>query len=152
MAHFKTIIRTDDKHIKNDGKTNIKIQLCHKSQTRDIKTDYYVTPNQFENERVVRHGNAALINIDLQQQVLDYQRKILEKLGNRVNNMPIKEVLTFLKDKRSHVCFLEYMLKFSEEVINLAAKNNESEGYGRLIKSTYNTPIISYFPANNPYC
>lgn len=97
MAQFKAIIRISE-HFKNtDGKYNVKIRLSHKGATRYISTNHYIDCNQIDPDTgsIIKHPNAALLNIDIQQTILEYQ-KILLKEGERVNLMSCQQVIEML--------------------------------------------------------
>ena len=86
--------------VNSDGKSNIKIRVTHRGESRFIATEYYIEPKHFDNKsgRVKpSHPLAVDININLQALELTYSRKIL-KLEARIKTISINELVSFISE------------------------------------------------------
>lgn len=116
MPQFKAVIRTNE-HFKNvNGKYNVKIRISHKGQVRYIATEYYIDQLQIDTETglVIKHPNAGLINIDIQEKLLAYQKQILKE-GSRIDKLTCQQVKDLLEIKpEGELDFFQY----ADKVIN----------------------------------
>ncbi len=85
--------------LNKDGKTNIKIRLTHKRMTRELATDFYIQPSEW-NEKMLKvnskHNNDEFINFELKKLILDYEKKLL---GKDVSAWHISRLVDFLKEE-----------------------------------------------------
>ena len=87
----------------NNGKFNVKIRIIYKRKVLYVKTNYYC----FEKDFVAKSGklkkpypNYLFVNETLSEQILEIERKF-NRLGNKVNEMDIKSLVSYLTNKHS---------------------------------------------------
>ncbi len=85
----------------DNSKFNVKIRIIYKRKVLYVKTNYYC----FKKDFVVKSGklkksfpNYMFVNETLSEQILEMERKF-NRLGNKVNDMDIKSLKTFLTNK-----------------------------------------------------
>ena len=102
------------KEVNKSGKVNIKIRISHKGISRYIATEFYVEPSFFkENGKISdTHPNAPFINVELQQIVLNYERKLLTI---DYQNLDVNRVVDLLITKTAINDFTAYFERIIKE-------------------------------------
>lgn len=97
MAQFKAIIINNEHYENSEGKYNIKIRLTHRGVAKYISTDYYLLPNQIDDStgQVQNHPNATLINVEVQGQIIQYQKQVIEE-GQKIDYKTCQQVRDLL--------------------------------------------------------
>jgi len=135
MATFKSIVFSQENHIKNDGTTNVKIRIYHNRDSQYISTQFFIDPEMMESSGEIsqNYPDADGLNFELGEIIQSY-RKITLKLGSsRVSKMTCKE----LKEHILSASEPEYetidFVAFSETVIERCKKPKTAEWYGQAV-------------------
>lgn len=131
--------------VNSEGKTNIKIRVIHDRKSREIATDHYILPSQWDasNNRVnpKKHPNANLINTELKQLVILYEQKLI---AQPINGWTIERVLEHLKRKDESVTdFYSFFTKF------IARKSTENKRTAQIYADTLSR-IKTFIPYSSP--
>lgn len=137
MATFKVTVLTNEKQIKSDGTTNIKIRLYHNKSTQYISTPYYIQPEYVGNDGniVSSYADADLLNYELGNIIQKY-RGVCIKLGiSRVSLMgsiEVKEqILAAMEPEYEFIDFIAY----SNTIISKTEKTGTAEWYQTAINA-----------------
>lgn len=125
----RAIIRPNK--LNKEGKTNIKIRITHKSMVRDIATEFYIRPSEWDSKNLKvndKHNNYEFINFELNKIILDYEKKLI---GADIATWHVSRVLEFLKDKGvENTNVFDYFSTITEQ------KTEQSINNGRLFAVT----------------
>ena len=117
--------------LNKDGKTNIKIRLTHKGMTRELATDFYILPSEWDSKSLKvnsKHNNREFINFEIKKIILDYEKKLL---GKDISTWHISRVIDFLKeDEVQDVNVFEYFTTVADQ------KMTQNKNNGRLYVET----------------
>ena len=110
--------------VNKSGKANIKIRISHRGVSRFIATDYYVEPTMFKENGTVSsdHPNAAFINVELKQLVLNYEKKLL---NIDYQNFHVNRIVELLTEKAAINDFSAYFEKFIAEKKQINIRTSE---------------------------
>ena len=117
MATFKTTVR----YKRADGFYQVYIRVVHRTKTGYIKTDKFVTDKQLSKSGEIKD---PVVNEYCSRAILHYNDMI-----NRtdVSQYSISELIDFLLNSETEVCFSEYALQFIARM--------ETEGHERNAKN-----------------
>lgn len=137
MATFKVTVLTNEKQIKSDGTTNIKIRLYHNKSTQYISTPYYIQPEYVGSDGNILSSyiDADLLNYELGNIIQKY-RGVCIKLGiSRVSLMgsiEVKEqIIAAMEPEYEFIDFIAY----SNIIISKAEKAGTAEWYQTAINA-----------------
>lgn len=83
------------KEVNLSGKCNIKIRIAHNGRTRFIGTRFYISPEEWNISQVKdSHPLAGMINMDLRQTCLNYEKKLMAMNVQDYTVVRIVELLT----------------------------------------------------------
>ena len=135
MATFKAVVLKGKNDLKNDGTTNIKIRITHKSKVEYISTDYFIQPRFMDNKQgiVSGGGNHDYLNLQLTNKIQKYRLVCIE-LGEKLDYMTVKEIknsFTTTKQDEKHLDFFTY----AEMLIENTIVTGTAESYRSLLDS-----------------
>lgn len=128
--------------VNRSGKTNIKIKISHRGESRYIATDYFIDPALFKPDGSVanQHENAAFINLQLKQIILNYEFKLI---NTDCKSWHINRVVQFLKgEKQETNNFQSY---FGQVILQKAKKSKRT---GEIYQATLT--MIERFDTRRP--
>jgi len=110
--------------VTKNGKVNIKIRVSHKGDSRFISTQFFIEPSQFKANGTVSsdHPNAAFINVELKQLVLNYEKKLLNV---DYHNFHVNRIVELLNEKAAVNDFSAYFEKFIAEKKQINIRTSE---------------------------
>lgn len=79
----KAIIKSAD--VNKEGKVNIKIRITHNRKVKNLATNFYIFPIDFDNEKGLvkkKNANAPFINLELQKIIFEFQKKLIDFPAN----------------------------------------------------------------------
>jgi len=129
--------------LNKSGKANIKIRISHSGVSRFIATKFYIEPEFFKaNGKVSNdHPNAAFINVELKQLVLDYERKLLNV---DYQNFHVSRIIELLTEKAAVNDFTAYFEKFIAEkkLINIRTSEIHQATLNKIKKFDPRWPLM----------
>ena len=138
MATFKAIVLKTEKHLKQDGTTNIKIRIYHNGSTQYIATKHYIEPNLLLNSGNITETApfAEKLNFDLTNTIQEFRSVVIGLGTKRLSLMSCIEV----KDHISAAMEPEYefidFVNYSQKIIEKTKKGKTSDWY-QLLSITY---------------
>jgi len=138
MANFSISILKHQR--RNDGKYPVSIRLTFKRMSSYLKTEYYVTDKQLDNDFKLKDNfllKHLLIRIE------KYEDIILRKLGNKIDTYTIKELAEYLEKKSilgddAKIDFVSFSLKHINKI------KDKQPSRSRRINTTLNS-FIDFF-------
>ncbi|BES59985.1 Arm DNA-binding domain-containing protein [Dysgonomonas capnocytophagoides] len=124
MATFKAIVLKTEKHLKQDGTTNIKIRIYHNGSTQYIATKHYIEPNLLLNSGNITETApfAEKLNFDLTNTIQEFRSVVIGLGTKRLSLMSCIEV----KDHISAAMEPEYefidFVNYSQKIIKKQKK------------------------------
>lgn len=114
MATFKTTVR----YKRADGYYQVYIRVVHRTKTGYIKTDKFVTDKQLSKTGEIKD---PVVNEYCSREILHYNDMV-----NRtdVSQYSISELIKFLLNSETEVCFSEYALRFIARMENEGHERN----------------------------
>lgn len=131
MATFKAIVLKTEKHLKQDGTTNIKIRIYHNGSTQYIATKHYIEPNLLLNSgNIIETAPfAEKLNFDLTNTIQEFRSVVIGLGTKRLSLMSCIEV----KDHISAAMEPEYefidFVNYSQKIIEKTKKGKTSDWY-----------------------
>jgi site-specific recombinase XerD len=120
MPSFAYIIKPEK--IRKDGQYNIYLRVIHNRKVYYRSTDIYVTQKQFKDGKVVNHFNAKSINYILQQEILAYEKILMEhEKWFDMKNWPIKDIVALLENRKH-----EDFFAFAESIVHNYIDNKQT--------------------------
>ncbi len=133
MATFKAVIfkSKDNRHVKSDGTSNVKIKIYHNKESQYVSTHMYIPP-----EAMCKSGNilsclpnSDKYNYEIGEIIQNYRKQTLLLGSAKLNQTTCNALKTFLQNsqqiKNDRVDFIE----FSQELIDETKKFKTKRWY-----------------------
>lgn len=131
MATFKAIVLKTEKHLKQDGTTNIKIRIYHNGSTQYIATKHYIEPNLLLNSGNIAETApfAEKLNFDLTNTIQEFRSVVIGLGTKRLSLMSCTEI----KDHITAAMEPEYefidFISYSQKIIEKTKKEKTADWY-----------------------